>query len=49
MTQAEAAIASGISLKRWQRIEHGSVNPTVHTLACMAAAVDVDVWRLLSE
>lgn len=49
LTQVEAAEASGISLKRWQRVEHGAVNATVQTLATMAAALEVDVWQLLTE
>lgn len=49
LTQEEAAHASGIGLKRWQRVEHGAVNPTVQTLAVMAAALDLEVWDLLTQ
>lgn len=47
MTQEDAAHASGIDWRRWQRLEEGSVNPTVKTLTRIAAALRSDFWTLL--
>lgn len=41
ITQEEAANRAGIDYKRWQRLEQGTVNPTVATLARIAAALRV--------
>ena len=48
LTQEQAASDSGIDYKRWQRLEEGSVNPTVKTLHRVAAALDVPFWDLFS-
>jgi transcriptional regulator with XRE-family HTH domain len=47
LTQAQAADRSGIDLKRWQRIEQGTVNATVQTLVRAANAVGTNFWSLL--
>jgi transcriptional regulator with XRE-family HTH domain len=47
LTQEDAAHASGIPYKRWQRLEQGGVNPTVRTLAVVAQALDLDFWTLV--
>lgn len=46
LTQEEAAAASGIDYKRWQRIEAGSVNCTIRTLVRVADALGVGFWDL---
>jgi transcriptional regulator with XRE-family HTH domain len=46
LTQEQAASDSGIDYKRWQRLEEGSVNPTVKTLHRVAAALDIPFWDL---
>jgi transcriptional regulator with XRE-family HTH domain len=46
-TQEEAADASGIDLRRWQRLENGEANPTVRTLDRIATACGSDFWTLL--
>lgn len=46
MTQEEAAHAAGIDYKRWQRLEQGTVNPTVKTLARAAEALGSSFWDL---
>jgi transcriptional regulator with XRE-family HTH domain len=48
LTQEEAASAAGIDWRRWQRIENGTVNPTVRTLARVASAVGLIFWTLLA-
>jgi DNA-binding XRE family transcriptional regulator len=48
LTQEQAASDSGIDYKRWQRLEEGSVNPTVKTLHRVAAALDVPFWDLFA-
>jgi transcriptional regulator with XRE-family HTH domain len=48
LTQEQAASDSAIDYKRWQRLEEGSVNPTVKTLHRVAAALDVPFWDLFS-
>jgi transcriptional regulator with XRE-family HTH domain len=47
LTQEEAAARTGIDYKRYQRLEAGSVNATVRTLARVAEAFGVDVWKML--
>jgi len=46
-TQEQAAAASGIEVKRWQRLEAGTVNPTMRTLERVASALDTTVWQML--
>jgi len=46
LTQEQAASDSGIDYKRWQRLEEGSVNPTVKTLHRVASALAVPFWDL---
>ena len=48
LTQEQAASDSAIDYKRWQRLEEGSVNPTVKTLHRVAAALDVPFWELFA-
>lgn len=48
VTQEQAASDSGIDYKRWQRLEEGSVNPTVKTLFRVSAAIGVPFWELLA-
>jgi transcriptional regulator with XRE-family HTH domain len=48
LTQEQAASDSGIDYKRWQRLEEGSVNPTVKTLHRVASALDVPFWDLFA-
>ncbi|MGH7284518.1 MAG: helix-turn-helix domain-containing protein, partial [Polyangiaceae bacterium] len=48
VTQEQAASDSGIDYKRWQRLEEGSVNPTVKTLFRVSAAIGVPFWELLT-
>ena len=48
LTQEQAASDSGIDYKRWQRLEEGSVNPTVKTLHRVAVALDVPFWDLFA-
>lgn len=47
LTIEEAAWRAGIASRHWQRIEAGDVNATIHTLARVAAALDVEVFVLL--
>lgn len=47
LTQEEAAAATGIDWRRWQRIENGTVNPTVRTLSRVATALGLTFWTLL--
>ncbi len=49
LSQEAAAANSGIDYKRWQRLEDGSVNPTVRTLVRVASAVGTSFWRLMDE
>lgn len=46
-TQEEAAHAAGIDYKRWQRLEQGTVNPTVKTLDRAAQALGSSFWDLV--
>jgi transcriptional regulator with XRE-family HTH domain len=48
LTQEQAASDSAIDYKRWQRLEEGSVNPTVKTLHRVAAALDIPFWELFA-
>jgi transcriptional regulator with XRE-family HTH domain len=48
MTQEDAAHAAGIDYKRWQRLEQGSVNPTVKTLERAALALGMSFWDLVA-
>lgn len=47
LTQEQAAAASGIDVKRWQRLEQGDVNPTARTLARAAHALGTTFWGLM--
>lgn len=47
LTQEEAAHAAGIDYKRWQRLEQGTVNPTVKTLERAAQALGSSFWDLI--
>ena len=47
LTQEEAAHAAGIDYKRWQRLEQGTVNPTVKTLERAAQALGSSFWNLV--
>lgn len=49
LTQEDAAHAARIDAKRWQRLEAGSVNATVRTLARVADAVGTDFWTLVAK
>ena len=49
LTQEDAAHAAEIDWRRWQRIEEGTVNPTVKTLVRVARAVRKDFWALVSR
>ena len=49
LTQESVAATSGIDYKRYQRLEQGTVNPTVRTLARVAAAIGVDLWKMLAD
>lgn len=49
LTQEEAASASDIDYKRWQRIEQGEVNVTVRTLVRVADACRLDFFSLLAS
>ncbi len=46
LTQEQAASDAGIDYKRWQRLEEGSVNPTVKTLHRIAVALVIPFWDL---
>lgn len=48
LTQEQAASDAGIDYKRWQRLEDGSVNPTVKTLHRVSVALDIPFWEMLS-
>lgn len=47
-SQEEAAARASIDDKRWQRLEGGSVNPTVRTRVCVATALEISFWTLLA-
>jgi transcriptional regulator with XRE-family HTH domain len=47
LSQEEAATRARIDYKRWQRLEQGTVNATVRTLARVAEALSTDFWTLL--
>jgi transcriptional regulator with XRE-family HTH domain len=47
LTQEAAANAAGIDVKRWQRLEAGTVNATVRTLVAVASALGVSFWKLV--
>ncbi len=47
LTQEDAAAAARIDYKRWQRLEQGTVNPTIRTLIRVAAALEITVWELM--
>lgn len=49
LTQEEAAGQAGIDYKRYQRLEAGSVNATVRTLARVASALSTSFWQLVAE
>lgn len=49
LTQEAAASAAGIDYKRYQRLEAGTVNATMRTLARVAEALGTDVWKMLAE
>lgn len=46
LTQEGAAAKSGIDIKRWQRLEAGTVNATIRTLVNVAVALDTNFWDL---
>jgi transcriptional regulator with XRE-family HTH domain len=46
LTQEEAAHKAGIDYKRWQRLEQGTVNPTIRTLIRVADALGIGFWGL---
>lgn len=48
-TQETIAARSGIDYKRYQRLEQGSVNPTIRTLLRVARAMELDLWLLLAR
>jgi len=47
LTQEQAAAKAEIDYKRWQRLELGTVNATLRTLARVAEALDTSFWKLL--
>ena len=47
LTQEAAASLAGIDWRRWQRLERGTVNPTVSTLLRVAQALGLDFWQLV--
>jgi transcriptional regulator with XRE-family HTH domain len=47
LTQEDAAARARIDYKRYQRLEAGSVNATIRTLARVAEAFSVDLWKML--
>jgi transcriptional regulator with XRE-family HTH domain len=47
LTQEDAASLAGIDWRRWQRLEGGSVNPTVRTLARVARVLGLSFWELV--
>jgi transcriptional regulator with XRE-family HTH domain len=49
LTQEEAAERAQIDYKRWQRIESGTVNCTVRTLARVAEALSLSFWDLVRD
>src|SRR5215469_3654813 len=49
MSLGELARRSGLSKQTLSKIEQGSGNPTVETLALLGAALDVPARRLLTE
>lgn len=49
MTQEEAAARARIDYKRYQRLEAGSVNATIRTLARVAEALGTDLWTMLGR
>ncbi len=40
---------AGMDPRRWQRMEQGTTNPTVKTLARVAGALGVSFWDLLHK
>jgi transcriptional regulator with XRE-family HTH domain len=48
LSQEQAAAQAAIDYKRWQRLEEGSVNPTVRTLVRVAAALGLSFWELVT-
>ncbi len=46
LTQRAACERAGIDQKRWQRIEAGAVNVSIHTLHRVASAVGTNIQRL---
>jgi len=49
LTQEEAAHRAKLDYKRWQRIEAGRVNVTLHTLVSVSAALAANPKQLLDE
>jgi transcriptional regulator with XRE-family HTH domain len=47
LSQEEAAARAGIDDKRWQKLEAGTVNPTVKTLYRVARTLGLDFLELL--
>lgn len=48
LTQEAAASGAGIDYKRYQRLEAGTVNATMRTLARVAEALGTDAWTMLA-
>jgi transcriptional regulator with XRE-family HTH domain len=48
LSQEQAAAQAAIDYKRWQRLEEGSVNPTVRTLVRVASALGLSFWELVA-
>jgi transcriptional regulator with XRE-family HTH domain len=48
LTQEVAASDAGIDYKRYQRLEAGTVNATMRTLARVAEALGTDLWSMLA-
>lgn len=47
LSQEAAAGRAEIDWRRWQRLEDGTVNATLRTLARVAEAVGLTFWELL--
>ena len=49
LTQEQAAESAGVEPKYWISLEAGRANPTLATLAAVAAALDISLAELLAE
>jgi transcriptional regulator with XRE-family HTH domain len=47
-TQQQAAEAMGLDVKHLQKVEYGTLNPSLRTLVRIAAAFGITVGRLLA-